>query len=493
MKVTVAIVLLLLTFEACGPSGAVQRSEVPPRVSSITLTSNSPYPRVKHLVDGALPDSLFPPATVGIVIASVESGEMLYELNARSLFTPASNEKLLTAGAGLALLGKDYAFHTSVSVDSAKRQLILKGSGDPLLKLDDLDSLARIVSGKIPRDRSWRLAGDMSFFDDIPWGKGWMWDDQGEAYNMVVSPLSINANAVTVQLRPGKLEDAPIRVTTVPPSAYFSIENTGTTPVDTPIVPLEVRSRPGNHSTVITIAGQMLHRDSLLERDVAVWDPGYFALTLLAEKLRLYGCVVDTIILDTLPAKAQFLGAVSHRMDSVVTYMNKESDNLSAENIVKTIAAVRSGTPGTTEMGTELMRQFLASAGVDTGAIVIADGSGLSRYNLVSPQAVVTLLMAMMRSPENSGTYIASLPVAGVDGTLRNRMKGTRGESTVRAKTGSLTGVSSLSGYVRTADGELLAFSFMTQNFPGTVRPYRNVKDALAVVLARMNLREMRR
>jgi D-alanyl-D-alanine carboxypeptidase/D-alanyl-D-alanine-endopeptidase (penicillin-binding protein 4) len=492
MKFSIAISSLLLLYSACGPSGALRQDDTRKTPSSIALTSTSPYPRVKQIIDATFPDSLFPPAYAGIEIVSVATGETIYKLNPQSLFNPASNEKLFTSAAALALLGKDFSFSTATSIDKATSRVFIKGSGDPLLSPDDLDSLARSIAESLRSAKSWTVVGDISFFDDIPWGKGWMWDDQGESYNMTITPLSVNANAVTVQIRPGKLEDAPVRVNTKPPSSFFVIDNRATTPVDTPVVPLDVRSFPAGGATLIRISGEMLHRDSLIERDVAIWQPERFAVTFFADRLRAYGIQIDSIAFDTLPTAATRLASISHGLDLVITYMNKESDNLAAENIVKALSAVVSHKSGSTSDGIEVMKRFFSTAGIDTAAIVLADGSGLSRYNLVSPHSIVTLLTAMARRPELFPLFESSLPVAGIDGTLHNRMRGTRAETTVHAKTGSLTGVSSLSGYVRTVDGELLAFSFLMQNFPGSVRPYRNVKDALAVLLAGLNIRDIR-
>ncbi len=164
--------------------------------------------------------------------------------------------------------------------------------------------------------------------------------------------------------------------------------------------------------------------------------------------------------------------------------MNKVSDNLAAEAMLKTIAARKAGIPGSAHGGIQLMHQFLSTAGIDTNRIAVADGSGLSRYNLTSPAAVIGLLKHMYADTVNFPVYYHTLPIAGVDGTIGRRMQGSLAAGNLRAKTGTLSGVTALSGYVQTLDGEWLAFSILMQHYPGSSRDYRAVQDAVGALLA---------
>ncbi len=483
-----SFIVLPLTFllAGCTTTSTFRTDEQRIGVSPLAALSRSPYPTLKSQIDATLSDSLFPPANIGIKVVSLTAGETLYELNPTMLFTPASNEKLFTSAAALANLGKDFQFVTTVSVDSTDSLIFIKGSGDPLLSTDDLDSLARIIRSKLPAGSRWTIVGDVSYFDSLYWGEGWMWDDEQEDYDMAISPLSVNSNAITVQVRPGKLEDAPVRVQTVPATRYVSIENTATTPVDTPVVPLTVTRDLRERSNKITITGQLLHRDSLAERRLSVWQPERYTLTLLAERLQFYGLGVRGIEIDTVRSTASPITEFSHRLDSVLTYQNKVSDNLSAENVLKTLSAEMNGRPGTAQGGVLLVKRFLSSIGVDTARLAMVDGSGLSRYNLTSPDIIVRLLEAMYKAKDLFETFYNSLPVAGVDGTLSTRMKATSAEGNLRAKTGTLTGASSLSGYVRTADNDTLAFSILINNYASTVRVYRRVEDRIGMILSQI-------
>jgi D-alanyl-D-alanine carboxypeptidase/D-alanyl-D-alanine-endopeptidase (penicillin-binding protein 4) len=204
-----------------------------------------------------------------------------------------------------------------------------------------------------------------------------------------------------------------------------------------------------------------------------------------AERLRGGGVLVDTVMVDTLRPTAQEIGRFTHRLDTVITFMNKESDNLSAEVLLKALAAATAGPPGTARGGLEIIARFLAQCGVDTNAIALADGSGLSRYNLTSPSVIIQLLDTLSRNPERFPAFLHSLPIAGVDGTIERRMQGTPAHNNLRAKTGTLSAVTALSGYVRSADGELIAFSILMQNFPGGARDYRLTQDRICTILSR--------
>ena len=491
MRLVLFRVAAMLLIAGCGTTSTIRTKEPQPNTPGLTALSTSPFPGLKGKIDAALADSLFPPANVGIKVVSLLSGATLYALNPDMLFMPASNEKLFTSATALVELGKEFSFRTKVSVDRNESRIFTKGSGDPLLTTEDLDSLARVIKGSLPAESSWTVTGDISYFDDLPWGEGWMWDDEGEDYNMAISPLSVNSNAITVKVRPGKLEDAPVRVQTEPSTSYVSVENTATTPVDTPVVPLKVSRKWRERSNTITVAGQLLHRDSASEHTLSIWQPEHYALTLLSERLQSYGLKVKGIDIDTVPATAVPLAEFSRSLDSVITFMNKTSDNLSAENVLKTLSAERNGRPGTARSGASLVKRYLNTIGVDTAKLVMVDGSGLSRYNLTSANIVTQLLVAMSKRSDVFPTFLNSLPVAGTDGTLSKRMQRTSAGGTLRGKTGTLSGGSSLSGYVQTADGEMLAFSILMNNFPSGARRYRIVQDSIGVILSQISRKSL--
>jgi serine-type D-Ala-D-Ala carboxypeptidase/endopeptidase (penicillin-binding protein 4) len=164
--------------------------------------------------------------------------------------------------------------------------------------------------------------------------------------------------------------------------------------------------------------------------------------------------------------------------------MNKVSDNLSAENALKVLGAVRVGLPGSSNKGISIVKRFLSTLDIDTTKISLADGSGVSRYNLLTTEQLVTFLSHIYKLPRIFPVFFNSLPIAVVDGTLANRMTTYPAACNVRAKTGTLNGVSCLSGYVQTQDGEMLAFSMMMQNFNTSVTDYRQMQDRICSLLA---------
>jgi serine-type D-Ala-D-Ala carboxypeptidase/endopeptidase (penicillin-binding protein 4) len=453
------------------------------RLSTLSVSSS---PALQARVDALIADTLFPPCNVGIKIVSLSRNETLYTLNEHMLFNPASNQKLFTTAAALNAFGINASFPTIVSADTARNLIVIAGYGDPLLSTADLDSLARLCAPALPPGRSWDLGVDVRYFDDLHWGAGWTWDEEPAAYGMFITPLILNNNTVTVRVLPSATPGLPPRVSIDPQTAYVPLVNTAITVADSVQVPLEITRLWRERLNTITVAGQI--RTSSRERveQLSVWRPELYAGTVFAEKLRAQGVQVNTVRIDSASAAPAMTVQFTHAIDTVLTFLNKVSDNLSAESVLKSIAASKNGVPGSAREGIAIVNTYLAANGIDTNRISIADGSGLSRYNLTSPAAVVALLTAMHRDSLNFPVFFHTLPIAGVDGTIGGRMKRTPAEGNLRAKTGTLSAVTALSGYVHSADGEMLAFSILMQNYAASSRAYRAVQDAIGVLLAAM-------
>jgi D-alanyl-D-alanine carboxypeptidase/D-alanyl-D-alanine-endopeptidase (penicillin-binding protein 4) len=406
-------------------------------------------------------------------------------LNQDMLFNPASNQKLVTAATALTTLGPSFPLRTSVFADSARRTVCIKGRGDPLLSHDDLDSLARAVAPLLPRGDPWRLAVNVRYFDDLSWGAGWAWDAEPSAYGMFISPLILDNNAIAVRVQPGPRAGDPPAVFCTPATGYVSVENTAVTVADTPLTaPLEVSRKWRERSNTLTVSGQMWVNGRRHTDNLSVWKPELYAGAVFAERLGALGVPVVVVAIDTTEPAGNPIAEYTHLLDTALTFMNKVSDNLSAEALLKVVAAETYHAPGSADLGATVARRMLAGWRCDTTKIAIADGSGLSRYDLTSASTIVLLLQHMAHDSANFPVFYHSLPIAGVDGTIGRRMGGTPAEGNLRAKTGSLSGVSALSGYVRTAGAEMLTFSILLQNYPGTVRPYRQVQDRIGAFLA---------
>jgi D-alanyl-D-alanine carboxypeptidase/D-alanyl-D-alanine-endopeptidase (penicillin-binding protein 4) len=488
MKNAILALTLALLVAGCAPSARTVRDHAAPFVR---LTSTSPYPAFKAAIDTLLPDTLFPPANVALKIVSLEDDAVLYELNPHMQFNPASNEKLFTSAAALTLLGESFPLTTVLGADTSTATLYLKGCGDPLLSTADLDSLARAIGPLLPPKTSWKLVYDESFFDANYWGEGWGWDDEPSYYQPFLTPLILNNNTVTVRAQAGAAPGDSVRVTVDPPTSFVTVVNSGRTVADTAVNPLRISRKPRDTSNSILISGDMVPGNKGAREVLTVWDPGRYTATVFAELLRSRNVTVSTIVADTIPPYATEVMRYSHRLDSAVTFLNKESDNLTAETLLKLLARENRGVQGSAGVGVSVLYTYLSSIGIDTMKIAIVDGSGLSRMNLTSASAITRVLTTMYYDRRHANTFLSSLPIAGVDGTLANRMKGTPAAGNLRAKTGTLSGVTALSGYVMTADGKPLAFSMMMQNFSTSSRDYRLAQDRIGAFLAGLKLKDL--
>jgi len=488
MRITAPLLLAAALISGCAQTSIIPESS---HVSPIpALTSSSGYPALKTAIDTLFADSLFPPAWAGIKIVRLKTGEALYSLNPHHLFNPASNQKLFTAATALRTIGPGSLLATVVTADSASRTIGLKGLGDPLLSTAELESLATLTASALPPGRPWILKGDVSYFDDLYWGEGWTWDEEPAAYGMFISPLMLNGNTVEVRVRASAVPGQPPEVSFAPPTGQLRVENVGVTVVDSVRNRLEISRRWRERSNTVTVRGE-IPVSRTRSTSLSVWKPDMFATQLFAEMLRNRGVTVDTSWADTLAVPGIEVARFTHTLDSAMTYMNKVSDNLSAEALLKSSAALRWGERGSAARGIDILKEILTEAGIDTLSVRAVDGSGLSRYNLTTASALTRLLVAMHQDSVRFPSFYASLPIAGVDGTIDRRMRGTPAHGNLRAKTGTLNGVTALSGYVQTADGETLVFSMLMQNFLGGTTPYRNVQDRIGALLAGMNLKQV--
>jgi D-alanyl-D-alanine carboxypeptidase/D-alanyl-D-alanine-endopeptidase (penicillin-binding protein 4) len=261
--------------------------------------------------------------------------------------------------------------------------------------------------------------------------------------------------------------------------------NRGTTVMDTVRHRLTVTRLFRERLNTILIEGEMLPGTRPVEQQLSVWKPELYTATLFTEALQRNGIsVAKAPSLGQVPPSDREIAVHFQRIDSTIVNMNKVSDNLTAEILLKTLDAVSNNVPGTSEGGISVVKQFLSSVGIDTLKYRLTDGSGLSYYNLITAEMIVQLLEGMQHQADVFPLFYESLPIAGVDGTIRNRMKKTPAEGNLRAKTGTISGVSSLSGYVQTLDGERLIFSMSMQNFVYPTRLYQRAQDKIGAILA---------
>lgn len=480
------LLFIMLTLIACAPRSALKKPAGHPDAIR----------QFRESVEQILQDSLLRQTRTGIEIVSLESGETLYAQNNYQLFHPASNMKLLTTATALKMLGPNYKFKTVLYADTASfadstitGNLYLKGFGNPELSVENLRSLVRALILHGISGINGNLVCDESYMDDFYWGSGWMWDDVSSEDFASISALTVNNNCVTVLVDPGNKVGDSLIVHLDPPTRYVKIVNNGVTvdSLDTlqqKMFKVERKWRPPENT--IVVEGGLPVEASEQTFVIDVLGPALYTGTLFRELLQQEGIdfkgqVLKGMMPDTAIVLAEHY---SPSLTMVVFNTNKISDNLSAELLLKTLGAEVKGPPGSAEKGISVIHQFLNRIGIDSTTYELADGSGVSRYNVITPHLIVELLKALHEAFGIRAEFTASLPIAGVDGTLRRRMKGTAAEGLLHAKTGTLRGVSSLSGYTATADGEAVAFSIMMEHFVGSASGIRSIQDRIGELIS---------
>ena len=413
-------------------------------------------------------------ATMGISVVSLKTGKPIYELNSEKLLMPASNNKLFTCAAALDFLGKDFFFFTNVLTQN--NNAILQGGGDPDLSIKDLDSLAYVVSKKI--DIIDTLFLDDTFLDSVSFGNGWMWDEGPWWYAAPVGALSVNDNCIDFYVQPGK-EGQNAIINYFPNTRYISLQNhSSTVKKNINLKKLKIDRDWFAKKNDFTVTGEIFYKKKLDTLRRNIHDPTMFTGTLFKEMLESYGLKINYILKKKVIRNVDTLA--THKslplINSALNLMN-ESDNLTAELFVKAIGR-HNITQGNWKSGLDSVKSLLASSAlIDTSQMRIADGSGVSRYNLTSARQLTSFLVWVYKS-QYKNDFISTLPGGGKrNGTLERRLK--KEGKYVKAKTGGLSGVSNLSGYVFSPRYGPVAFSLLMSGYRGSSQPYRNLQDGI--------------
>lgn len=445
----------------------------------------------------------------GVKIVSLDSGKTIFEHDAQKLSSPASNSKLYTMALALDRLGPDYRIKTSLysqcqpdAQGTIKGDLVVYGRGDPTINarlhagdiFKALEPLVAVLVKAGVKNISGDLVGDDSYFHDPPFGAGWDWEDFQEYYGAEVSALTINDNTLQLKVKPGEHEGEPCGLTFDPLTSYVVVSNRTQTVAKGGRRNIEMY-RPVAEN-LLYISGQVPVGDPGSDEDVTMHNPAALFVTFFKEALARHGITVGGGIrtidwkereIKPLDMKQWIeLGSMeSLPVRDIVREVMKPSQNLYTDLMLAHVGESIQAGESASSTGIRELNKFLSEVGVKRGDTIFEEGSGLSRDNLTTPNATVTLL-TFMSHHKNSEVYISALPVAGVDGTLRRRMKGTPAAGNVRAKTGSLRWSNTTSGYVTTAAGEHLVFSMMLNRFRGGDPAVSKTSDmdAIAVMLA---------
>ena len=452
-----------------------------------------------------LADSVLHRTSVGVKVLRASDGIVLFEHDAQKLFHPASNMKLFTSAAALHYLGPDFRFTTRVAIDSAadladtlRGNIYLIGSGNPDFSLGDLAYLVEQIYATGVRHITGEVICDDFYLDDLRQGAGWMWDEGSSTDFARISALTVADNCIEITARPAEKPGQPVRIELLPATGFVEIINNSVTADSAMLAamsqdslavpkPLRIERRWRQGQNVVDITGVLPIDAEPVHETLNIEHPSLYFGTLFKEYCQRQGITIEGGVARGLaPANPRLLARhQSEPLSNIITNMNKPSDNLSAELLLKVVGAETRGRPGSAKKGIRALREMLGAWGVDTTAMRFVDGSGVSRYNLVTPEGTAALLRHMVRDFTVRSEYVASLPIAGVDGSLKSRMRHTAAFRMVRAKTGTLSGVTSLSGYTQARDGQILVFSIMMSHYIGSSRPFRDVQDRICEVMAR--------
>ena len=459
------------------------------------------------------------PGFFAVKIVSLDTGGVIYQQNANKFVRPASNMKLYTVAAALDRLTPDYHFITSVYAKekpdkgTIKGDLIVYGRGDPSIAarfnngdyFKGINDLAdRIVAAGVKRVKG-DLVGDESYFNGAPLGSGWEWEDLQWSYGAQVSALTVNDNAIDLTVKPAEKVGAPCVIMSGPPATFMTIANRGTTLARGSKSDLQVYRGLG--ANTLEISGSLPLGDNGFSGSVAIPDPALAFVTMLRDALIKRGVKIDgrvrtidarsgaSIVPNPLivsapatsprPLPFEIASTQSPPFSLIAANTLKPSQNLYTEIILRTLGKMTSTNLSQTneDAGLIAVRNFLREAAASESDLALNDGSGLSRNDMITANATVQLLTFMSKH-RFFAQFRDALPIAGVDGTLRTRMLGTPAEGNLRAKTGTLSSVASLSGYVTSVAGEHLAFSMMLNNYPDAGALRRDSIDAIGILLA---------
>jgi len=435
-------------------------------------------------------------ATVSLMVRDARSGSTLYQHNPRTRLIPASNLKLLTTAAAMDVLGPQYRFSTQLLSNGTQQgerltgNLYLKGLGDPTTQLADYQALAAQLAGQGVRQVQGDLVFDDTFFDAERLGVDWAHDDESTYYGAQISALTVSPNTdfdagtLLVTAKAPAVVGQPVTVEISPTTDYVQISNRAV-------------SGAGNsyginrqHGTNLLQLTGALAPGKQSRQWVSVWEPTQLVANLFEQALAQQGMTGKgrRLIGGASPATATVLAVhESAPLQELITPLLKLSNNNMSEAFLKAMGR-KTANAGTAAAGVEAVAGFFRRQGVDPATLTQVDGSGLSRRNMVSSQNLTDLLLAASKQPWFNAWYNA-LPIAGnpermIGGSLRYRLRGTAAQNNLHGKTGSMSGVSSLTGYVTDAKGRKLVFAMVTNNYVVEGEQIKALENRLATALA---------
>ncbi|MBD6617846.1 D-alanyl-D-alanine carboxypeptidase/D-alanyl-D-alanine-endopeptidase [Komarekiella sp. 'clone 1'] len=455
------------------------------QIAPTTPTKSICSAQLGTAIDAVINRPLFSRARWGILVQPLTTAQTLYNRDAQKYFTPASNAKLLTTAAALQQLGGNFRFRTSI-YDNGNGILRVIGRGDPSLNDTHLQDLAKQLKQKgIIQIK--QLIADDSYIQGEIVNPTWQWEDLQSDYGAPVSSFILNQNIFSLKLVPqtvGKVSK--IVWDDVNEAKQWRTINQSVTVEQNQ--PTNINFTRDLSGTVLRIQGQLTANSEPYLLNLPIVDPNYYFLrrfrnALVTEKITLG----QTFVLTGGTNKQEIAAVESPPLSELLLETNVNSNNLYAEALLRALAVRKPRVQNQTsaDVGLEVVKASLTQLGVDPANYVLVDGSGLSRRDLATPEAFVQTLRGIARTPA-AFVYRASLPVAGKSGTLKNRFRNTPAEGIVQAKTGTMTGVVSLSGYVNALRYEPLVFSIIVNQSEQPATVVRQAIDEIVVLLTQL-------
>jgi len=499
--------LLLLAFNPTLLFGAGQDS-----LQSVKkIIRKSPVTILREDIESILDNSDLANAVCGIFVRSCKTGETIFKTNESKNLIPASLTKLFTTSAALNILNPDFRYSTKLYLDGTKSKkgvftgnIIIRASGDPTMSEKfgtDVESLFKswvdVLDSLDIKEINGNIICDDRYLDGQFYAPGWSVDDLIYPFAAPVDAIAVFDNQIKITLSSGDSAGMPVTISIEPHNNFIEIHNNIITLADDK--PEEIYATRYKDYNIIELFGGLpydsLHKNKS-EIEIAINDPVSFFLGLFKETLKqndfkFKGALLDyaaagyDIDYPSMTPVAQYL---SPQLIKITENINKTSNNLAAEMLLKTIGKEGTG-DGSFATGCNMVKKYCKRIGIPLKNIMLYDGSGLSRYNLLQPKYIVDLLFKIYMS-EFRNMFIGTLACPGKEGTLKRRMTNSQAEERVFAKTGSMNNVTNLAGYVITADGEYLAFAIMVMNHNVPETLVQNIQDLICMRLATFSRKE---
>ncbi len=489
-----ANIALIILVTACAPKTAS------PAFGPQGAARSSPEEQLRRDLQSIFTDSAIDHAFWAVSVQSLKQGGTLFSLNSSRMLTPASNQKLITSAVAADRLGWDYRYTTKIYATGPlspegdlSGDLVIVSNGDPTInprhpeRWGAFDAWARQLHAKGVRRVAGQLIGDDNAFAEPGYGVGWAWDDLGLGYGTAVSALQYNENEVELMIGPGLEAGGRAIISVSPPGSGIILDHAVTTVA--PGQPTRVALERVAGSNMLRVSGQVAIGGAAITESAAVPNPTIQYLNALREALARNGVFVGGNSLDIDDARVKpdysrttlLLEDQSPTLDVVIDVVEKWSSNVYSETLLRSLAPA--GSEATAEAGLAVVNETMLKWGVKPELYVARDGSGLSRNDYIAPDALIGLLSHMWRDERHREKFQSTLAQSATSGLLAARMKDTPAAGRVWAKTGSMSNVRSLSGYLLTLDNEPIVFSIIVNGYHV---PSTRVEAAMDEALVRL-------